>query len=369
MLKDLLQSMNNDADDANGVGGLVVTALGPSGRHYICWKTNSGQYKQQSHGLPKRLQEWLFPSDGSTRDFETLQVILSGDDTFWASDKNGDLRSDESNSNRNLRRALTFSDDTPASAGNRRLSRARETTISAPVGTERPRSNTLPSKLSPGSHAPELSPRPPSTHGRSTSTADRPRRVSAIPLAFVQQRRKSAIRPPSVSFADHDDLAVLKEHPSPPVARRPSNASFNPRRSLLFNRCDCECGCHGHSSKAQPLMPSTKRRSGYADASVQTDTLPDPDEPVLRKASSRTYDHHRELSFASTASFESDVSPNSQRSSFETTVTRPDSCSLDILKKHEYQQPPNPVVMGRMQDYFRSTTYVLGGALHTSGMG
>lgn len=46
------------------------------------------------HSLPASLHSWLFPSDGTTRDFETLQVTLLHDDEFCASDKNDKIASE-----------------------------------------------------------------------------------------------------------------------------------------------------------------------------------------------------------------------------------------------------------------------------------
>jgi len=41
------------------------------------------------------LQAWLFPSDGQTRDLNTLQVSLSSNDDFFASDQYGKISSRE----------------------------------------------------------------------------------------------------------------------------------------------------------------------------------------------------------------------------------------------------------------------------------
>ncbi|KAI1341050.1 hypothetical protein F5Y15DRAFT_23820 [Xylariaceae sp. FL0016] len=394
MLKDLLQSISTDSSDADGVAELVVTALGTSGRHYVCWKTRSGQYKQQSHGLPQRLQDWLFPADGTTRDFATLQVILIGDDGFRASDKNGDIRSSSSSDrsasdaarghHQQLRRALTYSDDTTttaaaaaaASSTRRRLSRtARELSLD---GSERPRSSTLPTVLPASSHPTELllkpSP-PPPPHARSPSV-DKLRRLSAVSLAFQFPKRKSLVRPPSIGHDGHEDLATLKEYPSPPHAAgglpTPKISSF---RTSFSHPCDC--GCHAHGPRTPRARSTSIRRSTYSDASVQTEPPPEPEpepesEPLEYVPRRRNYNsRYRDSSVSSAGSFGTDRSyPHSHRSSFDTTITRPDSCDVEDLWKLQPAFPPaNPVVMGRMQDYFRSTTYVLGGALHPSGMG
>lgn len=47
MLTEFFNSMTNEIDDDEQAAELVVTALGTSGTHYICWKTNSGEYRQR----------------------------------------------------------------------------------------------------------------------------------------------------------------------------------------------------------------------------------------------------------------------------------------------------------------------------------
>lgn len=46
MLEDFFNSATNDHNNEEGTE-LVVTALGTSGTHYICWKTGLGEYKQR----------------------------------------------------------------------------------------------------------------------------------------------------------------------------------------------------------------------------------------------------------------------------------------------------------------------------------
>ena len=93
---------------ANNIDEIVVLAFGAFERYYVCWRCTSqkyhqGQYRidilqiaianrlydQVGSGLPKPLHEWLFPNDGSTRDFPTLQVILGQREEYFAYDKNG----------------------------------------------------------------------------------------------------------------------------------------------------------------------------------------------------------------------------------------------------------------------------------------
>ncbi|KAI5923484.1 hypothetical protein F4810DRAFT_669066 [Camillea tinctor] len=353
MFADLLHSINNDANDAEGIAELVVTALGTSGRHYICWKTHSGEYKQRSHGLPRRLQDWLFPADGETRDFETLQVILSGEDEFWASDKFGDIRSDSTDAQKQLRRSLTFSEDAlSTNTHRRRLSRSRDLSRD----TERPRSSTLPSFLPTGSPPSGKVPRLQVNHDRAPSV-DKLRRASVTPPAVQQQMRRWTSRPRSIGYMGLEELAVLKEIPSPKQAPA---STLPPFRGHLPNH-HCTCGCHRSGVSIQVPPPAvTRPRPAYADACVQTDPMPEP-EPL----DYGNYQHHR-ISSVTTISSGEETEVGSQRSSFETTITRPDP---ESLKSSWWEPPQNPIIMGRMQDYFRSKTYILGQALAPRGMG
>ncbi|KAH9999708.1 hypothetical protein F4779DRAFT_605250 [Xylariaceae sp. FL0662B] len=356
MLADVLSSLSSDANDSEGVLQLVVTALGSDGQHYICWKTNSGEFRQRSHGLPKLLESWLFPADGSTRDFETLQVVLSGGDTFWASDRHGEVRSESSGPDQRLR-ALTFSDESSSSAAKRRWSRVRVFAKDA----ERPRSTTLPSSSSTAERQSQGSLlRPEAGHNRSPS-ADKLRRISAVPLN-LNQRRSRMIRPKSIGDnASSEELGAVKEQPTPRHARAMSTNLSSVRSSRPQ---PCSCGCHELAAKATATASDTKPKTVYSDASVQTEPSLDP-ETGFDELPSRRRHRRRRSSSATIDSFDSSY-PNSQRLSIDTTITQPDPPYLE--SKWQWQ-PVNPIMMGRMQDYFRSASYTLGNALQPQGMG
>ncbi|RFU24718.1 hypothetical protein B7463_g11620, partial [Scytalidium lignicola] len=72
---------------------IIVVAFGAFDRYYVCWEDQHGQYQQDSNKLPERLNQWLFPPDGGTRDFLTLQVSLGHNDEYFAFDKFGKLSS------------------------------------------------------------------------------------------------------------------------------------------------------------------------------------------------------------------------------------------------------------------------------------
>ncbi|KAI0888090.1 uncharacterized protein GGS22DRAFT_93195 [Annulohypoxylon maeteangense] len=388
MLADILQDLANDTSESDGVEQLVVTALGSCGQHYICWKTRSGEYRQRSNGLPKPLQDWLFPADGSTRHFETLQVILSGENTFWASDRNGEVRSEPPGPQQRLRRAMTLSGDSFATSPRQQAGRPRG--LSRGEADERPRSSTLPSASPTVDHLPGPHLKPPASHSRSSS-ADKLRKIALVPLAFNQQRRSWAMRPRSLVYG-HDDLGVLKEQPSPKRRSTPSAPAKSPRPAPVVVADDnCTCGCHSDGTKgAHRQAPSkvearveekveAKPKSRYADACVQTDPTPDPEPEVAEdEFLHRRRRHRRRESTSSTASTADSYRSSyasSKRSSFDTITTQPDAAEYleskgigEVRWQQAYQPQvwgyvPNPVMMGRMQDYFRSSTYTLGAAL------
>ncbi|KAH8817466.1 hypothetical protein F5884DRAFT_874542 [Xylogone sp. PMI_703] len=72
---------------------IIVVAFGAFDRYYVCWQDHNGQYQQESDKLPDRLYKWLFPPDGGTRDFLTLQVSLGHNDEYFAFDQQGKISS------------------------------------------------------------------------------------------------------------------------------------------------------------------------------------------------------------------------------------------------------------------------------------
>lgn len=129
---------------------------------------------------------------------------------------------------------------------------------------------------------------------------------------------------------------------------------------------------------------------------MQTDPIPtptptpDPDPisldtfapPHTRRPSRHHFRQESTTSTASTASSYS-AATHSKRSSIETITTQPDTypdlSSEKRRKRRTYYEGGgeerwqrwelsvnvNPVIMGRMQDYFRSSTYTLGAALQS----
>lgn len=319
-----------------------------------------------SHGLPTQLQEWLCPPDGTTRDFATLQVILLGDNKFWASDKNGEIRNDSPTALKQLRRALTFYDGSSPSTHQRHLSRGRDFELDF----ERPRSSTLPAALSRENSLKGKQLRPLWTHGRAPS-ADKPRLGPAIPVAVRRRGGSPPIRPRSIDTTFYRELEVLKEQPTPKPNSNTSSSGFTTARHH-----------YGHSGQEKygvgqiHVPPSMPHRPSYTDSSMQTDPVPTPVTiPNQIREKCTCYLNHRDTQRDSAVSFSLSSRPsescaNSRRPSLDTPITRPNSLYFD---ESGWDAPTasvtNPIVMGRMQEYFRSATYVLGAALHPQGMG
>ncbi|KAK7753823.1 hypothetical protein SLS62_004189 [Diatrype stigma] len=345
MLASVLKSIGDSSTESEGIAELVVTAIGTGGRHYLCWKTPSGSYRQHHHGLPSALEEWLFPADGSTRDFETLQVILSGENTFWASDRHGEIKSRASDQERRLRRATTINSMTPTTESKRWTGYV---VGMSPDNAERKRSTTLPSMPPVSDQTTEVPAGPRSRHIRSLSSTDGPHR------------------------APHEELGPLKECPSP-LPQGP--APLEPEHTQPSRNSQCSCGCHeGVRRSGQPPLespadaPHKKARPVYADAGIQTDDDYSTKHPS--KASTRHEDgvqrvygrQRRARSTEPSSGFEFQPDTySSQRASLYSSGSWESDRSSWYL--------PNPVMMGRMQDYFRSTDYYLGDSLQPQGMG
>ncbi|RYP08804.1 hypothetical protein DL765_008667 [Monosporascus sp. GIB2] len=359
MLASLLQSISDSSAESEGIAELVVTAIGTGGRHYLCWKTPSGSYRQHCHGLPSALECWLFPADGSTRDFETLQVILSGEDAFWASDKHGEIKSETPDPAQKLRRATTIYFG--ASSAERKRWTGHIAGASGDV--ERKRSSTFPSVMSGpnGIIRPPVKPQP--NHARSFS-ADKPQRLSLVPLSVRQKTTKWATRPRS-----YDGLAAVKECPTPGLDDPSSRVSNQDQQ--IASPCTCSCHEDARGSRS-PLrnsgeVPQEQSRPVYADAGIQTDdTLTHhytkPRSHGHRDTTQTPYGHDRMASTASSAFIQE--TNWSKRTSYLTTITSPETYCPETL-----WHIPNPVIMGRMQDYFRSANYFLGDSLQPRDMG
>lgn len=157
----------------------------------------------------------------------------------------------------------------------------------------------------------------------------------------------------------------------------------------------CQCGCHAtaqtssSSSSAMRTTTGVRERPSYTTASVQAKVEPadppppprpkyvdtavqtDPPPRVRRSPSSSSRKRH------SVTSSYSDIGtfPSSNYSSYLSSTSSRRSSSAaatDITTPSTYEggaPSGNPVLMGKMQDYFRSTGYQLGDALRPTQYG
>ncbi|RDL32659.1 uncharacterized protein BP5553_09115 [Venustampulla echinocandica] len=116
--------------DPKEVQNIICVAFGAFDRYYMAWEDKDGQFHQESHKLPEKLHTWLFPPDGSTRNFETLQVSLGSNDEFFASDKFEKISSRDSSHPISTSESI---EEVPPSA---RLTRTKAHTISSSIPEE-----------------------------------------------------------------------------------------------------------------------------------------------------------------------------------------------------------------------------------------
>ncbi|KAF4635246.1 hypothetical protein G7Y89_g2843 [Cudoniella acicularis] len=83
--------------DLKNVQNVLCVAFGAFDRFYISWEDIDNQFHQESNKLPESLHRWLFPEHGGTRHLPSLQVSFGSNDDFFASDKFGKLSSRDAN--------------------------------------------------------------------------------------------------------------------------------------------------------------------------------------------------------------------------------------------------------------------------------
>lgn len=287
------------------------------------------------HGLPETLDDWLFPSDGSTRHFPTLQVVLSGEESFWASDKDGQIRNAISESARGLQLEKTLGDAPAAeSLPQRRWSTVREFARDP----ERRRSLTWSS----------------ARRGKGDLAATGQVQDAAV----TRLKRRSTwmiARAPNVR-----ELEVLKELGNPRLPLTPRPTCYTGEATL---KSRCSCKCHEKATKAKDSAEAAYR---YADAAVQTgggwnqrystaSTLvcnsPDEEYPTQEQLSCT----QRWLTLKERKDDESRYTELYEKARHHRQVSSVNHGPPTLIA--------SPVVMGRMQDYFRAATYKLGDAL------
>ncbi|KEF60834.1 uncharacterized protein A1O9_02396 [Exophiala aquamarina CBS 119918] len=296
---------NSILGDFESVDKIVVYAFGAFDRYYICWQDKTGAYQQERHGLPKVLDDWLFPANGGTRDLSTLQVSLGHYDEFFAFDKFERIahKNTEFRENANNMSQRCSSPDTSDSKA---------------LPEQRRKSHTF-SYSDPGPES-----RTDFIRRRSTTPkGSRPRSI-AIAGAFAMK-----------SWHDR------KQSQDNQLRRLETSGASPPRMSRQY-------------------QPAPARHYAYSDAGVQTDMVDNEDVvlayslhslaagqsvPDLRRA--------QRSNVSSISSFNSLLSDDSIATDLSTSSFS--STSSAFLR--------NPVCMGVMQQYFRESQYRLGDAL------
>ncbi|KAF2116333.1 hypothetical protein BDV96DRAFT_645663 [Lophiotrema nucula] len=348
-LYERLEQIPQDPTDPESLEDLVVCAFGAFERYYVCWKTRGGEYRQDSYDLPQSLQEWLFPTDGTTRDFASLQVVFGRGDEYFASDQNSKLEYKEPELKKPetpveatkefekpaLRRSRTISFIRPTSDSISRppsITSIETSTASTSEISTRSRTSSVSSQPSLRSQRFSMS-RPtsdPTIYAISpvteSPTRDPQPTPTMPPIPHIPPTRTKT-RPLSMSFNSNtfpkivEGKALTPGKPSPPAEM----AQMRPKPE------HCTFGCHD-----RPLPRFT-----YADASVQTDP-----EPAPRTA----------LRIDTT----SDSSSIFSRA-YDSAIPEYDTPLSEI----EVTPGPGsaPVIMGRMMDYFSNPGYRLGDSL------
>ncbi|KAK7956385.1 uncharacterized protein PG986_005607 [Apiospora aurea] len=361
MLSKRLEELSRDPSNPDSIVELAVTALGPQGSFYICWKTRSGQYQQDSHGLPPKLKEWLFPPDNSQRDFGSLQVILGPrEGEFLASDKNGKVDqkpTEPSPRPFSLHRASTFAPrDSSSTSRSRRISFISDASEESDK-TSRRRSATL-SSLGWASNS-----------NRRTLSLPKPCPAPPAPLSNGVDYSNNTSRTPSRSSSLRSSSSNHSLNSTPPSRERRER-----RESSGNSQSDPFAPSQQESIPEEPQraprvpvsVPVRRPRpvSCYADACVQTEVVEEEEEPDTPLASYQTKRRHlRERSSVSSAS--SVFSAGSDFSSRRTSVASDFKVDDGNCWTEEPPVLANPICMGRMQDYFRAGSYQLGDAFTT----
>ncbi|KAF2001992.1 hypothetical protein P154DRAFT_595600 [Amniculicola lignicola CBS 123094] len=409
-LYERLERIPQDPTDPESLEDLIVCAFGAFERYYVCWKNRSGEYRQDGHDLPDSLQDWLYPADGSTRDFETLQVVFGRGDDYFASDKNGKLEykepevkkpeppSDDMMDKPALRRSRTVSFIRPLSDPSSKTfpepsyrdSMARPPSLPiVPVipSRSRSRSNSRPtsdpvmnelesmlSQTSPTTSHPSTASRPGSRATRtssitSISTASSTPKDSPINSPVLSQSRPQtrARRPLSMSFSTGLFPKIVEGKTLTPTSTTPHFPEDDyippipplpplPKKSAYTN-----AGIQNDTLYPEPTpLPPQRPTYTYANASVQTDPLPSP--PPRKPVYTTT-------TATQTTPLPSPIRPSLHLDTHHSAL----STSSDAEYQYQYPTPidlppaaPNPVFMGRMLDYFNRPGYKLGDSLSST---
>lgn len=300
---------------------------------------------------------------------------------FLASDQNGKVDqkpTEPSPRPFNLNRASTFAPrDSFGTSRSRRISFIND----APEQTDktsRRRSATL-STLGWASNANRRTlslPKVPLGPTTETEEQRKSRRTSLLPLTLQAgpsapaplsngiDYSNNTSRTPSRSSSLRSQRSNHSLNSTPPPSRERRESSGNFQSDTLASQHESI----PEEPQKTPRVPMPVRRprpvSCYADACVQTEVVEEEDEPDTPLASYQARHHLRGRSSVSSAS--SVFSAGSDFSSRRTSV----ASDFKVDDGNCWAQEPvlaNPICMGRMQDYFRATSYQLGDAFTAAG--
>ncbi|KAL6158573.1 hypothetical protein ACJBU6_02683 [Exserohilum turcicum] len=357
-----LGEIPEDPNDPDSLDDLVVCAFGAFERYYLCWKTRAGEYKQDDYGLPPALKDWLYPSDGSTRDFDSLQVVFGRGEEYFASDKDGKVEHKEPEV-RKQTLPLPVEDEEKLA-----LRRSRTVSFLRPLSETSVRSDSVFSDSTRSKRSSSISSqrtsRPPSlsyTNSRTNSE------VSILGDTILEGQASQSTRPSYISqwnALSSSALEVQTELLSPnfeapsekqeSISVEPLRTATIPLRALdaqltitrtledtrvqqnatTVNVPHCTCGCH--ATPQAPPPPPSPPKPAYANATTQT--TPPPSPPSRRNTT---------LRIDTAASWEAQDN-YTENSYYE--------------EADDYYDGP-PVIMSRMSSYFCKPDYQLGDSL------
>ncbi|KAJ8115183.1 hypothetical protein OPT61_g3109 [Boeremia exigua] len=352
-------------DDPESLEDLIVCAFGAFERYYLCWKTKGGDYRQDGYDLPPALSEWLNPTDGTTRDWASLQVVFGRGEEYFASDQNGKLEFKEPEVKKTLeegekekmdrqavRRSRTVSFLRPLSQASSRsevsdgemLSRNRRTSSISSQRASRPPSlsySTTGSEVS-SSQLGEPHIQDPTVEAKSalssefTAATNGDMASKAVAPAHAAEPTNSDGQSTDVSALPQDivpapaHLDLLENHSNRTGITSIPEEQIEATSTYRDLSKECTCGCH-----EAPL--SYAKRPTYVNASVQTDpTCASPRKPLR-------VDTHSASTWGGTK-FKA-VSRDVQTPDFDSSF-----CAA-------------PFAMGRMTNYFGKPGYQLGDSL------
>jgi hypothetical protein len=320
------------------------------------------------YDLPPALRDWLYPTDGTTRDFASLQVVFGRGEEYFASDKNGKLEYKEPE----VKKPAPIEDEEKSDKQARR--RSRTVSFLRPLSETSTRSDggvsdTNRSKRS-SSISSQRASRPPSlsyTNSRTNSE------ISLLGETIVEGQTSQSVRPSygsqwaafgsSVGELDQvaspqkqryktqtepiiegerekestktESPATVKSAPLPPLSRISTTPyattprqDIQPQGNATPKTSSCTCNCH-----TAPLPPQQHTKPAYTTTATQTSPPPS---PLRAEPSAPSY-------WPSQANY---------------TAIPQDPC---YYVDEDYDTPP--VVMGRMSTYFSKPGYQLGDSL------